>query len=505
MVNNFQLGNSGPLNPAKARVRNQLVPYDANFAKAQRNARALNMAKTAYKYGQWVPYIGDVADIVYGGYKLSKGDKSGWGNIALGGAGLLLPGAGKAMKAVGKAGIKAGEKIAAKAMTKAEAEALKRAGYTAAEVDLARKMSGGMGNFRSGLISAPSRVIHRTGTALDFAGGIINKPQVRLPMDISLEVLSRLNNGGDNTSSSNQQQSPQDVTQMGGSGNQFTTPQGNVTRTGGGVPIGRYYNSGVSGTVNPQAVNQAVNNTTSTVQQPDSVENNVQYSGIDPGEIYRRYLDKQEALEPYRKSLNNYVRDYHRLSDLSYNQDKYLALLAAQTGATGLNNMIGKYTALGDDAKAIDLQKLYGNEIKNVGEGLDKLQGNIAMAQQMGLPLEAVLADDDYVKLALQKEINEEKINNALQRLQMNWDYRNALENQKHQWRLQTPRFSGGRGRGRTSKGNTIGAYKLIKDMAENGTPINQAVSFVNANFGTNFTAPPISSTNLYSGRTLHR
>lgn len=504
MVNNFQLGNSGPLNPAKARVRNQLVPYDANFAKAQRNARALNMAKTAYKYGQWIPYIGDVADIAYGGYKLSKGDKSGWGNIALGGAGLLLPGAGKAMKAVGKAGIKAGEKIAAKAMTKAEAEALKKAGYTAAEVDLARRMSGGAANLRSGLIGVPSRAIHGTGTALDFAGSMINKPKVRLPMDISLEFLSRLNNGGDNTSSNNQQQ-PQDTTQMGNSNGQFSTPQGNVIRTGGVVP-GGYYRGGYSGVVNPQAINKAVNNTTDTVQQPDSIENNVQYSGIDPGEIYRRYLDKQEALEPYRRSLNNYVRDYHRLSDLSYNQDKYLALLAAQTGATGLNNMIGKYTALGDDAKAIDLQKLYGNEIKNVGEGLDKLQGNIAMAQQMGLPLEAVLADDDYVKLALQKEINEEKINNALQRLQMNWDYRNALENQKHQWRLQTPRFSGSRSRGRATQKTTMGAWNVYNDLVgNNGIDPVTAANYVNSTFGSSIKPLQINSTNLYSGRTLHR
>lgn len=503
MVNNFQLGNSGPLNPVKARVRNQLVPYDANFAKAQRNARALNMAKTAYKYGQWVPYIGDVADIVYGGYKLSKGDKSGWGNITLGGAGLLLPGAGKAMKAVGKAGIKAGEKIAAKAMTKAEAEALKRAGYTSAEVNLARKISGGAANLRSGLIGAPSRVIHGTGTALDFAGGMINKPQVRLPMDISLEVLSRLNNGGDNISSNNNQQ-PQDTTQMGNSNNQPTTSQGNIVRTGGVVP-GGYYRGGYSGVVNPQAVNQAINNTT-TAQQPIDVENNSQSSTIDPGEIYRRYLDKQEALEPYRRGLQNYVRDYHRLSDLSYNQDKYLALLAAQTGASGLNNMIGKYTALGDEAKALDLQKLYGSEIKNVGEGLDKLQGNITMAQQMGLPIESVLADDDYVKLALQKEMASDKLENALLRLQMNWDYRNALENQKHQWRLQTPKFSSGSGKGKATQKTTMGAWNVYNDLVdERGIDPITAANYVNSTFGSSIKPLQVNSTNLYSGRTLHR
>ena len=47
--------------------------------------------------------------------------------------------------------------------------------------------------------------------------------------------------------------------------------------------------------------------------------------------------------------------------------------------------------------------------------------------------------------------------------------------------------------------------YKLIQDMVENGTPMDQALAFANANFGTNFTAPPTGSTNLYSGRTLHR
>lgn len=363
-----------------------------------------------------------------------------------------------------------------------------------------------------------SRTIESVPTALNkfgtSAGAVMNRVGDRLlnPMTLMAEhagvqagnaIYNWLNGSSEvtNSNQNNNQEGYKDVMKTGDNSKQPTTPQSNVVRTSSGVP-GRYYVGSTNGLVNPQAVNQALNNT-ATVQQPGNTEDSAQYFSIDPGEIYRRYLDKQEALEPYRRGLYNYIRDYHRLSDLSYNQDKYLALLAAQTGATGLNNMLGKYTAIGDEAKALDLQKLYGNEIKNVGEGLDRLQGNIAMAQQMGLPTESVLADDDYVKLALQKEMASDKLENALLRLQMNLDNRNYWNNAKYQ--LSKARLGNSRGGGRASKGNTIGAYNILSRMIEEGNDPSEATRFVNSNFGTNFTVPPGESSNLYGGRILHR
>lgn len=356
--------------------------------------------------------------------------------------------------------------------------------------------------------TAVSKFGTSTGSFLNKAGDRLLNPMSPLAVHFGVQAGNNAYNNWFNNrvnnivnSDNDAKENYKDTAQMGNGSSKPTPPQGNVVRTGGGVP-GGYYRVSTGGTVNPQAVNQAINNAT-TVQQSEDLGNNTQSSTMDPSEIYKRYLDKQEALEPYRRGLQNYVRDYHRLSDLSYNQDKYLALLAAQTGATGLNNMIGKYTAIGDDAKALDLQKLYGNDIKNVGEGLDKLQGNIAMAQQMGLPIESVLADDDYVKLALQKEMASDKLENALLRLQMNLDNRNYWNNAKYQ--LSKARLGSSRGGGRSSKGNTIGAYNILSRMIDEGNDPGEAVRFVNSNFGTNFTAPPTSSTNLYSGRTLHR
>ena len=434
---------------------------------------------------EYTPLVGDIWDIYSGTNKLLDPNLRlrqralGAGQAILGAGGLATLGAGSIAKSAGKAGIKGlakfGEKEAIKNYINkyGAKKSLNPRAYN--NSILLNRLSKGAEKFINSPLGKINNVVNAhpmlTSGGFEIANMLLSKP----------------------TSSDNQEVG-QDTTQMGNGNSQPITPQVNVARTGSG------YYSGTSGVVNPQAINQAVNNTT-TVQQPNGAENNTQESGIDPGEIYRRYLDKQEALEPYRRGLQNYVRDYHRLSDLSYNQDKYLALLAAQTGATGLNNIIGKYTALGDEAKALDLQKLYGNEIKNVGEGLDKLQGNIAMAQQMGLPIESVLADDDYVKLALQKEINEDRINSLMQRALLN----NELGWARYNLSKAKLSSGGGRSGGRTSKGNTIGAYNILSRMIEEGNDPSEAARFVNSNFGTNFTAPPTSSTNLYGGRTLHR
>ena len=443
---------------------------------------------------EYTPLVGDIWDIYSGTNKLLDPNLRlrqralGAGQAILGAGGLATLGAGSIAKSAGKAGIKGlakfGEKEAIKNYINkyGAKKSLNPKAYNNSV--LLNKLSKGAENFINSPLGKINNIVNThpilTSGGFELANMLLSKP----------------------TSSSNTEV-VQDTTQMGNDNSQPTIPQGNVVKTEGIVP-GGYYNGVTSRVVNPQSINQAVNN--NIEQQPNNIENSVQYSGIDPGEIYRRYLDKQEALEPYRKGLQNYVRDYHRLSDLSYNQDKYLALLAAQTGATGLNNMIGKYTALGDEAKALDLQKLYGNEIKNIGEGLDKLQGNITMAQQMGLPVESVLADDDYVKLAIQKEINEEKINNALQRLQMSWDYRNALENQKHQWRLQNPRLSGSRSNGRATQKTTMGAWNVYNDLVgEKGMDPVSAANYVNSTFGSSIKPLQVNSTNLYGGRTLHR
>lgn len=482
----------------QARQTQQAINTGKNIDKAMKTIKTAG--KAGAEFG--LPGIGGGWDM-YSGYQKIKDGNPLWG------AGQMLYGAGElgldAVGLIGSAFTGGGAEAADMALSAAARKGMQtlyrnliRQGVSR---NTARVMA--MNSVKSELAkNAVRRTINNTGNFMRGANRVINSPKANIGSTVFFEGGNALSNlfEGDNDNASSDNQQPQDVTQIGNSNSQPTTQQGNVVRAGGGIPSG-YYSGGSSGVVNPQAVNQAINN--ATTQQPSNAENSTQYSGIDPGEIYRRYLDKQEALEPYRRGLYNYVRDYHRLSDLSYNQDKYLALLAAQTGASGLNNMIGKYTAIGDEAKALDLQKLYGNEIKNVGEGLDKLQGNIAMAQQMGLPIESVLADDDYVKLALQKEMASDKLENALLRLQMNLDNKNYWNNAKYQ--LSKARLGNSRGGGRSSKGNTIGAYNILSRMIEEGNDPGEATRFVNANFGTNFTTPPNESANLYSGKTLRR
>ena len=187
----------------------------------------------------------------------------------------------------------------------------------------------------------------------------------------------------------------------------------------------------------------------------------------DPRALYQNYMIKKQAMQPYRDELNNYIRDYKRYSDWSYNQDKHLALLAALTGAQGLNQMIGKYTALGDEEKLAALKKVQGEDLKGIGEGLDTLMGNVALARKMGLPLDAVNASDKMLQLAVQKEMNEDRLENRLALAQYNAAIRQKLQEEK--FRYQQAIKAGNRRVAQQSAMKMSEYYKALQAMENYG------------------------------------
>jgi hypothetical protein len=174
-------------------------------------------------------------------------------------------------------------------------------------------------------------------------------------------------------------------------------------------------------------------------------------------------------MQPYRDELNNYIRDYRRYSDWAYNQDKHLALLSALTGAQGLNQMIGKYTALGDEEKLAALKKVQGEDYKNIGDQLAQMQGNIALARKMGLPLESVNASDNMLRLAMQDQMNDDRLENRLALAQYNATVRQKL--QEERFRFQQAIKAGNRKVAQQSAMKMSEYYKALQAMGLGATP----------------------------------
>lgn len=430
-------------------------------------------------YWEYVPVVGDAYDIYHGGKKAFdpnldwKQRAMGAGQMALGVGGLMTLGGGSLVKGAGKAGLKmAGKAGAKKFMTqKAKEQAIKSGGsrlltnlkygignmpynIAKASYEMSRVPGFGAKNF---LFNAPFRA---AAGVSDFLFGAPDKETGR---DISEDEETPNKNLNNNWS-------------------------GNGGATGAYSSYGSYGNTGLT----PEQQS-------AIVKQLSDSEGNSQYgygSG-DPMQLYSDYMLRQQAMQPYRDELNNYIRDYRRYSDWAYNQDKHLALLAQLTGAQGLNNMIGKYTALGDEEKLAALKKVQGEDYKNIGDQLAQMQGNIALTRKMGLPLESVNASDHMLRLAIQDQMNDDRLENKLALAQYNAAIKQKLQEEK--FRFQQAIKAGNRRAAQHSYMKMNELYKAYQIMDEFG--INAADIYRST--GKQVTGTPKSAFNNPSIRKL--
>jgi hypothetical protein len=404
----------------------------------------------------YVPLIGDAYDIEHGTKKLLNGNLGvkdrilGAGQAAMGAAGLATLGVGSLGKSVAKGMIKGGGRYIAKygakkAMNKTAQEAAIRSGKNPLLVKTSAY-------FANKPYEKAVKLVDRNKGLQNF---VDNYPFFGKRMIIPYVTTEGVRTSGKLLFGGTDDNSGTDVTNGNGTGG-GTTSQG-------GQP-GYYNGSGSSmtnGGITPEQLKQIVN----MINTSSNTDGGSGY--YDPRALYQNYMIKQQAMQPYRDELNNYIRDYKRYSDLSYNQDKHLSLLAALTGAQGLNQMIGKYTALGDEEKLAALKKVQGEDLKGISEGLDELIGNVALARKMGLPLDAVNANDKMLQLAVQNEMNEDRLENRLALAQYNATVKQKL--QEERFRYQQAIKAGNRRVAQQSAMKISDYYKALQAMENYG------------------------------------
>ena len=327
-----------------------------NNAKAVLSGQAPNalITKQGLKtLGKYAPLSGDVYDIISGKKKIEEGHPFiGGGQAALGAAGLATLGAGS----IGKSTVKGLTKkaVANNIIDKYIAKDILKQNMKTAKT--ANKISG---------------AIHNPVTMTAGAG---------LP-EMFLWIEDMYNNGGNNKSLEDINTPPSDLP----SGASQYNYEGDGKNT-----------SNKSGASQIKQANEIV-----TEIQPQNNELNT----TDNSELIKQYLDMlNNSYGAYSNSLNDYIKNYNKnLGNYHRARDFYTGL-AGWSGNSQWADLGKDYNSLQNEANKINLEKqLQDSNISNA-EKIYEVMGNIAMAQDMGLPPQAAFANKNLLTAYSMKE-----------------------------------------------------------------------------------------------------
>jgi hypothetical protein len=331
-----------------------------------------NIAKTGLEYS---PYIGDAIDIGEGLYQATHGHPwLGTGQAALGvggmAANLMFPGAGS----VGKAAVKGAVKgTAKKAVTKAPSILEKFARWN-----------------RSGKGMVQSTALPNVGY---WVSDQFNNPQNNT--GVPFEVLD-------------------DNQLTGGKGVQVNKKSGQVsgqpTTQAQALALAQQLGS------NPPITNQ---------QDVDTQQANIN--------AINDYISRlQEINRPYIDALQNYSDKYNDLVKNNFNTQRYFTAMAGLTGNNNYARLADSINPLVVEGNKIDLQKKIQDAQAGDLSAINEIMGNLAMAQEMGLPPEAAFANKNLLTMmaARDREANKYQIaleNNLMKKYGIDRNYARAL------------------------------------------------------------------------------
>ena len=443
------------------------------------------------------PITGDIWDLYSGGTKLFNPELTwqqralGAGQMGLGMAGLATLGAGSLAKSGVKGLAKYSSKYGSKKfMTKAAQKQAIKAGAN----PFITSVKAGVGNIpyntavmANDLNKGIMRGAEGFGNSLiGRIGGLVNAhPFLSIA---GLEGANFLLSDNDGTNKK------RDVTE----GDDDGSNASNGSTGGNGGYNGSYggsINLGSNGSVG--LTQEQLNDAFKQISQNGYNDGGYGY-GDEGRALVHDYMYNQQMMEPYRRNLQNYIRDYDTRADWAYNQDKRLALLAALTGATGLNQMIGKNNALVNEANRLGLMKTAGEDLKSVGEGMNTLVGNMALAKMTGLPLSAANADTKMAQLAVNKMIADDRNENRLDVAQYNGALK--LQMAQERARLQMYLRSGNR-RAATDSYKRLRALTQAAGLVDKGVDVGVINSFT----GLNVPLQQYQSTSAPGTVKLHR
>ena len=330
------------------------------------------LAKTGLEYS---PYIGDAIDIGEGLYQATHGHPwLGTGQAALGVGGMaanvFFPGAGSVGKAAVKGAIKG---TAKKAVAKAPSILEKFARWN-----------------RSGKGMVQSTALPNVGY---WVSDQFNNQQNNAGVPFEILDDNQLT-GGKNVQANNKS----------------SQVNSNPTTQTQALALAQQLGS------NPPITNQ---------QDADTQQANIN--------AINDYVSRlQEINRPYINALQNYSDRYNNLVKNNFNTQRYFTAMAGLTGNNNYARLADSINPLVVEGNKIDLQKKIQDTQAGDLNAINEIMGNLAMAQEMGLPPEAAFANKNLLTMmaARDREANKYQIaleNNLMKKYGIDRNYARAL------------------------------------------------------------------------------
>lgn len=145
------------------------------------------------------------------------------------------------------------------------------------------------------------------------------------------------------------------------------------------------------------------------------------------------YINKiKEANEPYTQLVQDYANNYNDLVNRNFNAQRYFTAMAGLTGNQGYAKLADALNPINNEANRINAMKIARDaELSNIN-AINEAMGNLALAQEMGLPSEAAFANKNLLTMmaAKEREANRYQIaleNNLMKKYGIDRNYARAL------------------------------------------------------------------------------
>ncbi len=160
-------------------------------------------------------------------------------------------------------------------------------------------------------------------------------------------------------------------------------------------------------------------------------------------QLVDNYINRiKEANKPYTKLVQDYANNYNDLVNRNFNAQRYFTAMAGLTGNQGYTKLADALNPINNEVNRINAMKIARDtELSNIN-AINEAIGNLALAQEMGLPSEAAFANKNLLTAMTMRDrnlTNREiaQLNNAI-KLQV------ALQNAQNRLAVQNLRNQGG-------------------------------------------------------------
>ena len=145
------------------------------------------------------------------------------------------------------------------------------------------------------------------------------------------------------------------------------------------------------------------------------------------------YINRiKEANKPYTQLVQDYANNYNDLVNRNFNAQRYFTAMAGLTGNQGYTKLADALNPINNEANRINAMKIARDaELSNIN-AINEAMGNLALAQEMGLPSEAAFANKNLLTMmaAREREANRYQIaleNNLMKKYGIDRNYARAL------------------------------------------------------------------------------